>query len=255
MKTDLTKFDCDKDIGIFVQTAQVLSAFLLMVGKRADGRRVLLELFHSIINIGELQVELQVELILELAQASWLDHQMDSLLTPNVINHLFQLRSVINDETSPELSESLSIALYIIGAGLVAHNKMHIALDAGFEEDDFDLDDFVNDRMSGSADDFYRHSMSKVAVCAKQASTMRSASLRYCVQIHTSLLSTLTERSFYQNLFATNMPIAGAIKMPLFGRDLLNVCRQAEKVFWYTHTMVDEFMARGFTTEVELIYY
>ena len=50
---------------------------------------------------------------------------------------------------------------------------------------------------------------------------MRSAALRYCVQIHTSLMSTLTERSFYQNLFATNMPTTGRIKMPSFGRELL----------------------------------
>ena len=51
-----------------------------------------------------------------------------------------------------ELSESLDIALYIIGAGLSEHNKVHLALDAGFDEEDFELGDFVHEKMSGSAD-------------------------------------------------------------------------------------------------------
>ena len=38
--------------------------------------------------------------------------------------------------------------------------------------------------------------------------------------------------------------------MPSFGRDLLQVCRNAEKIFWYTARMVDEFALRGFTSEV-----
>ena len=168
MKTDLNQFECPKDVDIFVQTAQVLGAFLLMVGKRSDGRRVLLELFNSIIASEADQVDslvddqVQVELILELAQAAWLDRQMENLLTCDVLSHLYKLRCGINEETHQELFESLSIALYIIGAGLTEHNKMHVALDAGFEEDDFELDDFVNEKMSGSAEDFYRHSMSKV---------------------------------------------------------------------------------------------
>ena len=78
------------------------------------------------------------------------------------------MRREINDETSNELSESLDIALYIIGAGLNEHNKMHVALDAGFDEDDFELGDFVHEKMSGSADDFYRHSMSKVIYSFKK---------------------------------------------------------------------------------------
>ena len=39
-----------KEVEIFVQTASVLGTFLLMVGKRSDGRRVLLELFDLIMS-------------------------------------------------------------------------------------------------------------------------------------------------------------------------------------------------------------
>ena len=87
MKTDLTQFACDKDVDIFVQTGQVLAAFLLMVGKRSSGRRVLLELLESIINSGPEYVpeQVQIELILELAQAAWLDRQMEPLMTDHIL--------------------------------------------------------------------------------------------------------------------------------------------------------------------------
>ena len=107
--------------------------------------------------------------------------------------------------------------------GLKKYGKMPMAQSIGFEATDFSLPSFMFEKMTGSADDFYRHSMTKVAVNAVEDPNMRSAALRYCVQIHTSLMSTLTERSFYQNLFATNMPTTGRIKMPAFGRELLIV--------------------------------
>ena len=42
---------------------------------------------------------------------------------------------------------------------------MEIGIHSGlFESENFELDEFVFEKMSGSAEDFYRHSMAKVAV-------------------------------------------------------------------------------------------
>ena len=38
--------------------------------------------------------------------------------------------------------------------------------------------------------------------------------------------------------------------MPTFGRDMLRVLCNAEKVFWYSERLISEFMQRGFTVEV-----
>ena len=43
---------------------------------------------------------------------------------------------------------------------------MAMALSIGFESKDFELPSFMFEKMTGSADDFYRHSMTKVAVNA-----------------------------------------------------------------------------------------
>ena len=42
---------------------------------------------------------------------------------------------------------------------------MEVGINCGlFDSEDFQLDEFVFEKMSGSAEDFYRHSMAKVAV-------------------------------------------------------------------------------------------
>ena len=54
----------------------------------------------------------------------------------------------------------------------------------------------------------------------------------------------------FKNLFSTNMPSSGSLKMPTFGRDMLHVLCNAEKIFWYSERLISEFMQRGFTVEV-----
>ena len=46
------------------------------------------------------------------------------------------------------------------------------------------------------------------------------------------------------------MPSSGSLKMPTFGRDMLHVLCNAEKIFWYSERLISEFMQRGFTVEV-----
>ena len=48
---NLDQLHSSKEIENFVQTASVLGTFLLMVGKRSDGRRVLLDLVKLIISL------------------------------------------------------------------------------------------------------------------------------------------------------------------------------------------------------------
>ena len=43
-----------------------------------------------------------VELILEIAQAAWLDDDMDELLKPEIIEHVAVLRSYVSDESNKE---------------------------------------------------------------------------------------------------------------------------------------------------------
>ena len=62
----------------------------------------------------------------------------------------------------------------------------------------YPLPEFVFEKMSGSAEDFYCHSIGKVATVAAEGVNTHAANLRYCIQIHASLMSTMTERSFYQ---------------------------------------------------------
>ena len=65
----------------------------------------------------------------------------------------------------------------------------------------YPLPEFVFEKMSGSAEDFYSHSIGKVATVAAEGVNTHAATLQYCIQIHAQLMSTMTERSFYQVKF------------------------------------------------------
>ena len=52
----------------------------------------------------------------------------------------------------------------------------------------YPLPEFVFEKMSGSAEDFYCHSIGKVATVAAEGVNTHAANLRYCIQIHASLM-------------------------------------------------------------------
>ena len=62
----------------------------------------------------------------------------------------------------------------------------------------YPLPEFVFENISGSDEDLYYHSIGKVATVAAEGVNTHAATLQYCIQIHAQLMSTMTERSFYQ---------------------------------------------------------
>ena len=48
-----------------------------------------------------------------------------------------------------------------------------MALSLGFDSKDFELPSFMFEKITGSADDFYRHSMTKVAVNAVEGNFLK----------------------------------------------------------------------------------
>ena len=105
-----------KEAENFVQTGCILGTFLLMVGKRSDGRRVLLDLVKLIIT-EEMLIDdsQQIELLLELSQAAWLDGALNDLLTQEIIEHIHQIGQRLNKDS--KLYQQYKIALCIIGSG------------------------------------------------------------------------------------------------------------------------------------------
>ena len=59
-----------------------------------------------------------------------------------------------------------------------------------------------------------------------------------------------SKKNNYENYSFFELWIQGSLKMPTIGRSMLTVLRNAEKLFWYTDKVTEEFMLRGFTTEV-----
>ena len=93
-----------------------------------------------------------------------------------------------------------------------------------FQETHKDLPESLFERMNGDSDSFYRHSMGQVITAIKSC-RQKSPNLRYSLQIHSSLVSGITKRSFFNTLFATNQPKTGKIKMPSIGDALLDALR------------------------------
>ena len=61
------------------------------------------------------KVSQQIELLLELSQAAWLDGALNDLLTRDIIEHMFKLGQDLDKES--ELYQQYKIALCIIGSG------------------------------------------------------------------------------------------------------------------------------------------
>ena len=145
-----------------------------------------------------------------------------------------------------------------------------------FQETHKDLPESLFERMNGDSDSFYRHSMGQVITAIKSC-RQKSPNLRYSLQIHSSLVSGITKRSFFNTLFATNQPKTGKIRMPSIGDALLDALRNGfeisinvfnffiwwvyqlfvqtihrniEKILWYAQKVSLEFLSRGFSTEV-----
>ena len=93
-----------------------------------------------------------------------------------------------------------------------------------FQEAHKDLPESLFERMNGDSDSFYRHSMGQVITAIKSC-RQKSPNLRYSLQIHSSLVSGITKRSFFNTLFATNQPKTGKIRMPSIGDALLDALR------------------------------
>ena len=177
-----------KENEIYVQTAAVLASFLLMIGKRTDGRRILLQLLIASEDSREdfgIEIQTKIDLLLEFCQAAWLDDVLDQVMTERFIRMVGQMKA---DDHPVEVQQNLQLATAIIGGCLQRQEKLSWALllKTDLKKEDFELPEFVHEKMAGSADDFYRHSMGKVASLALENTIMRSASLEYCVQIHQS---------------------------------------------------------------------
>ena len=79
---------------------------------------------------------------------------------------------------SDEFTKSL-LLFSTLAQGLTKYGKMAMALSVGYHAKDFELPSFMFEKMTGSADDFYRHSMTKVAVNAVEGRFPNSSSISY----------------------------------------------------------------------------
>jgi len=148
---------------LLIQTIAIAGQLLLIIGKRSDGRRLLMEVLEIAIewlpSTLECNPDQVLEIMMEVAQSAWLDH--DAKYSHDLLNHLKTVREIISDSASgvPEDSQYLENTKMI---EVFANWARPSELNKSYSE----LPKSLFSRMGGDANDFYRHSMGQaVTAC------------------------------------------------------------------------------------------